>query len=132
MLIIDEGDCILQIGFEKEMNQILRLLSNKRQTVLFSATMTRKVEDLIRLSVRDPEYLEAEQESGSATVNTLDQQYIVVEEDKKFRLLYDFLDYHQDKDQKIMIFMSTCNAVKVSLYLHSYTHTYIYIYIVLS
>lgn len=42
-LIIDEADRILDIGFEIEMQQILRLLPKKRQTMFFSATQTPKV-----------------------------------------------------------------------------------------
>lgn len=42
-LIIDEADRILDIGFELEMQQILRILPKKRQTMLFSATVTSKV-----------------------------------------------------------------------------------------
>ena len=41
-LIIDEADRILEIGFEEEMNQIMRLLPKTRQTMLFSATQTKK------------------------------------------------------------------------------------------
>ena len=44
-LIIDEADRILDIGFELEMQQILRVLPKKRQTMLFSATKTSKVCD---------------------------------------------------------------------------------------
>lgn len=42
-LIIDEADRILDIGFEIEMQQILRVLPKKRQTMFFSATQTPKV-----------------------------------------------------------------------------------------
>jgi ATP-dependent RNA helicase DDX18/HAS1 len=42
-LVIDEADRILEIGFEEEMNAIIKLLPKKRQTALFSATQTRKV-----------------------------------------------------------------------------------------
>lgn len=42
-LIIDEADRILDIGFEIEMQQILRALPKKRQTMFFSATQTPKV-----------------------------------------------------------------------------------------
>ena len=53
MLIIDEADAILKIGFEEEMNQIIKLLPKSRVTLLFSATMTKKVEDLCRLSLKN-------------------------------------------------------------------------------
>lgn len=41
--MIDEADRILEIGFEEEMRQIIKLLPKERQTVLFSATQTTKV-----------------------------------------------------------------------------------------
>ena len=42
-LVIDEADRILEIGFEKEMHQIIKILPKERQTMLFSATQTTKV-----------------------------------------------------------------------------------------
>ena len=42
-LVIDEADRILEIGFEEEMRQIIKLLPRERQTMLFSATQTTKV-----------------------------------------------------------------------------------------
>lgn len=52
-LIIDEADRILEIGFEDEMRQIVKILTkDERQTMLFSATQTTKVEDLARISLR--------------------------------------------------------------------------------
>ncbi|KAL1419057.1 hypothetical protein MTO96_005174 [Rhipicephalus appendiculatus] len=47
-LIIDEADRILDIGFEEEVKQILRILPKRRQTMLFSATLTKKTEDLVK------------------------------------------------------------------------------------
>lgn len=41
--MIDEADRILEIGFEEEMRQIIKLLPRERQTMLFSATQTTKV-----------------------------------------------------------------------------------------
>ena len=52
VLIIDEADRILEQGFEDEMREILKLLPSNRQSMLFSATQTSKVEDLARLSLR--------------------------------------------------------------------------------
>jgi ATP-dependent RNA helicase DDX18/HAS1 len=72
MLIIDEADAILKIGFEEEMNQILKLLPKDRVTTLFSATMTKKVEDLCRLSLKNPVLVEVGKESSNATVSNLE------------------------------------------------------------
>lgn len=46
MLVIDEADRILEQGFEEEMHQIIKLLPKERQTMLFSATQTKKVRQL--------------------------------------------------------------------------------------
>lgn len=110
MLIIDEADAILKIGFEEEMNKILKLLPKKRQTVLFSATQTRKVEDLCRVSLKDPFMVEVARKSVSATVSNLEQGYVKIDADQKFRLLFTFL--RKNLKKKVMVFMSTCNAVK--------------------
>lgn len=73
MLIIDEGDAILKIGFEEEMNKIIKLLPSKeRVTCLFSATMTKKVEDLCRLSLKNPVLVEVAAKSDCATNDSLE------------------------------------------------------------
>ena len=59
-LIIDEADRILEVGFEDEMKSIIKILPKDRQTMLFSATQTTKVEDLARISLpteNDPIYI---------------------------------------------------------------------------
>ncbi|KAL8853976.1 MAG: hypothetical protein Q9198_010946, partial [Flavoplaca austrocitrina] len=65
MLVLDEADRILDMGFQSTVDAIVEHLPKKRQTFLFSATQTKKVADLARLSLRDPEYVEPEeQDSG--------------------------------------------------------------------
>lgn len=109
-LIIDEADAILKQGFEEEMNQILAILPKQRQTMLFSATQTKKVDDLSRVSLTNPVLIGLNEEESIATVETLEQGYVVVEPDRKFLLLYTFLKLNANK--KIMVFISSCDAVK--------------------
>jgi ATP-dependent RNA helicase DDX18/HAS1 len=111
MLIIDEGDAILKIGFEEEMNKIIKLLPSKeRVTCLFSATMTKKVEDLCRLSLKNPVLVEVAAKSDTATNDSLEQGYVCVDAADKFKLLFTFL--RKQLNKKVMVFMSSCNAVK--------------------
>ena len=110
LLIIDEADAILKIGFEEEMNKILKLLPKDRQTVLFSATQTKKVEDLCRVSLKDPTLIEITTKSAAPTVSSLEQGYVNIEAHLKFRLLFTFLKKNLNK--KVMVFMSSWNAVK--------------------
>jgi ATP-dependent RNA helicase DDX18/HAS1 len=110
-LVIDEADRILEIGFEEEMRQIIKLLPKDRQTALFSATQTTKVEDLARLSFkRQPLYVGVHDDSSAATREGLEQGYCVVPADQRFLLLFTFLKKNQGK--KVMVFFSSCAAVK--------------------
>uniref|UniRef100_A0A0G4FMJ1 ATP-dependent RNA helicase n=1 Tax=Chromera velia CCMP2878 TaxID=1169474 RepID=A0A0G4FMJ1_9ALVE len=105
-LVIDEADRILEIGFEEEMNQIIRMLPEKRQTALFSATQTTKVSDLARLSLRKPVLIEVKAATAMATVEGLQQGYVVCPAEQRFLLLFTFLK--KNKDKKVMVFFSSC------------------------
>jgi len=54
ILVLDEADLILQQGYEIELNEILKLIPENRQTALFSATQTKKIEDLCRVNLSKP------------------------------------------------------------------------------
>ncbi|CAB1114216.1 unnamed protein product [Ectocarpus sp. CCAP 1310/34] len=111
MLVIDEADRILEQGFEEEMHQIIKLLPKERQTMLFSATQTKKVEDLARLSIQNkPVYVGVDDAEQESTVDGLEQGYVVCPSDKRFLLLFTFLKKNRKK--KIMVFFSSCNSVK--------------------
>jgi ATP-dependent RNA helicase DDX18/HAS1 len=110
-LVIDEADRILEVGFEDEMRQIVKILPKEdRQTMLFSATQTTKVEDLARISLRPgPLYINVDNEEEHSTVSGLEQGYVICEADMRFRLLFTFLKRHPQK--KIIVFFSSCNCV---------------------
>jgi len=119
ILVIDEADRILEQGFEQEMHQIVKTLPKTRQTVLFSATQTKKVEDLARLSIAGkPLYVGVDDDDDVATVGGLEQGYIVCASEKRFLLLFTFLKRNRNK--KIMVFFSSCNSVKYHAELLNY------------
>ena len=110
-LIIDEADRILDIGFEEEMKQIIRILPTKRQTMLFSATLTDKTNDLIKVALKDqPLCVGIDDVMDKATVEGLEQGYVVAPSEKRFLLLFTFLKKNRKK--KIMVFFSSCLSVK--------------------
>ena len=113
-LIIDEADRILDVGFEEEMKKIVKLLPKKRQTMLFSATTTKKTEDLVAVALKkEPIYIGIEvknKEGVAATVAGLEQGYVVCPSDKRFMLLFTFLKKNRNK--KVMVFFSSCMSVK--------------------
>jgi len=110
-LVIDEADRILDIGFEEELKQIIKLLPKRRQTMLFSATQTRRTEDLAKISLKkEPLYVGVDDQKEQATVEGLEQGYVVVPQEKRFLLLFTFLKKNQKK--KVMVFFSSCLCVK--------------------
>jgi len=118
-LVIDEADRILDIGFEEEMKQIIRLLPKKRQTMLFSATQTRKTEDLARISLKgEPLYVGVDDKQSEATNAALEQGFVVSPADKRFLLLFTFLKKNRKK--KVMVFLSSCMSVKYHYELLNY------------
>jgi len=111
-LIIDEADRILDIGFEEEMKQIIRILPKTRQTMLFSATMTDKITDLINISIKPTAVrVNIKDNDDTVTVEGLEHGYVVASTDKRFMFLFTFLRKHY-KTKKIMVFFSSCMAVK--------------------
>lgn len=122
ILVIDEADRILDIGFEEDLRQIIKILpKQKRQTMLFSATQTKKVEDLARLSIREEDavHVEIPSETKLATAAGLEQGYVTCPSDKRFLLLFTFLKKNYKK-KKIMVFFSSCNSVKFHAELLNY------------
>ncbi|XP_069841155.1 ATP-dependent RNA helicase DDX18 [Dendropsophus ebraccatus] len=118
-LVIDEADRILEVGFEQEMKQIINLLPKRRQTMLFSATQTRKVEDLARISLKkEPLYVGVDDNKDTATVEGLEQGYVVCPSEKRFLLLFTFLKKNRKK--KMMVFFSSCMSVKFHYELLNY------------
>merc|ERR1712198_113428 len=120
-LIIDEADRILDVGFEEEMKRIVKLLPKKRQTMLFSATTTKKTEDLVKLALKkEPIYvgLEEKASEASATVTGLEQGYVICPSDKRLLLLFTFLKKNRKK--KVMVFFSSCLSVKYHHELFNY------------
>ncbi|KAH7107063.1 DEAD-domain-containing protein [Auriculariales sp. MPI-PUGE-AT-0066] len=111
ILVLDEADRILDMGFAKSLNAIVGHLPKSRQTLLFSATQTSSVKDLARLSLKTPEYVgvkEANQEG--ATPSTLEQHYTVVDLDRKLDVLFSFIRTHLQS--KMLVFMSCCKQVR--------------------
>merc|ERR1711994_735563 len=118
---IDEADRILDVGFEEEMKKIIKLLPKKRQTMLFSATTTKKTEDLVKLALKkEPMYVGIEDKNSetSATASGLEQGYVICPSEKRLMLLFTFLK--KNKKKKVMVFFSSCLSVKYHHELFNY------------
>ncbi|XP_045769169.1 probable ATP-dependent RNA helicase DDX10 [Maniola jurtina] len=110
ILILDEADRCLDLGFEATMNAIIENLPQNRQTLLFSATQTKSVKDLARLSLSFPTYVAPHEQAATVTPEALQQSYIVSDIDEKLGTLWSFIRNHLK--QKVLVFMATCKQVK--------------------
>jgi ATP-dependent RNA helicase RhlE len=104
-LVIDEVDVMLDLGFRFQLNNIFELLPEKRQNIMFSATMTEDVEILINENFINPEFI-AVALSGTPLDNISQKCYAVPNFYTKVNLLAHLL---QDKDrfQKVLVFIDS-------------------------
>jgi ATP-dependent RNA helicase DDX47/RRP3 len=108
MLVLDEADKLLSMNFEDALDKILSCLPKKRNTFLFSATMTNKVNKLQRASLRNPVKVEVSA-SKHQTVSTLTQNYIFLPHKFKEAYLTELINLNLGKS--CIVFVSTCKGV---------------------
>ncbi|KAL4872865.1 hypothetical protein BDV12DRAFT_126988 [Aspergillus spectabilis] len=110
MLVLDEADRILDMGFQKTVDAIVGHLPPDRQTLLFSATQTKKVSDLARLSLQDPEYVAVHEAASSATPSKLQQHYVLTPLPQKLDTLWSFI--RSNLKTKTIVFLSSGKQVR--------------------
>ena len=95
MVILDEVDVMLNMGFRDDIELILQSVPKERQTVFFSATIPRPIQSLIEKYSRDPQQVRIEQKA--MTVPTVEQFYYEVDRRFKIELLTKLIDIHDLK-----------------------------------
>ena len=114
MLILDEADRMLDMGFSHEVKKILALLPVQRQTLLFSATMPEEIVRLAKSILKNP--VKVEVTPVSSTVDAINQSVYLVERHNKQSLLVQLL--HNRNLDSVLIFTRTKHrADKVARYL---------------
>ncbi|XP_056289066.1 ATP-dependent RNA helicase DDX55 [Pseudoliparis swirei] len=116
VLVLDEADRLLDMGFEASLNTILGHLPKQRRTGLFSATQTQELEKLVRAGLRNPVRISVKEKGVAAsavaqkTPSRLCNYYTICRTENKFNQLVAFLRQH--KLEKHLIFFSTCACVE--------------------
>ncbi|MEO5646742.1 MAG: DEAD/DEAH box helicase, partial [Chitinophagaceae bacterium] len=104
-LVIDEVDELLNLGFRRQLTNILELLPRKRQNLLFSATLTDEVEELVNDYFTDPVKVEAAP-TGTPVENIIQQAYELPNFYTKVNLL-EFLLTNNPLMSKVLVFVAT-------------------------
>ena len=107
MVVLDEADRMLDMGFEEEMNELLATLPEERQTLFFSATMNKRVSRIIEAFGREP--VKVEFERKSLTVEAIDQACYEVRQRSKIEVLTRLLDI--DPPRLAVVFCNTKRLV---------------------
>jgi len=108
MLVLDEADEMLDMGFREDIEEILQEVPVDRQTALFSATMPKPILDITSIYQKpDAEYIKVTKEE--VTIDLVKQYYYYIKRDQKKEVLCRLLDYHQPK--RALIFCNTKRMV---------------------
>lgn len=110
VLVLDEADRIMDMGFSETVDALIEHLPRERQTLMFSATQTKRVSDLARLSLKEPEFVSVHETADSATPSSLQQNYVVTPLPEKLDTLWSFIRANIKK--KILVFLSSGKQVR--------------------
>ena len=110
-LVLDEADKMLNLGFQDEMKRIIELLPQKRQNLLFSATLSEELSNINQIILHDPVVIKIEQEREN--LDLIEQVGYFVTEEKKGPLLR-YIIKHNDLKQVLVFTSSVYQADNVA------------------
>ncbi|CAA7027046.1 unnamed protein product [Microthlaspi erraticum] len=116
VLVLDEADHLLDMGFRRDIERIIAAVPKQRQTFLFSATVPEEVRQICHIALkRDHEFINCVQEGSGETHSKVNQMYMIASLDRHFSLLYVLLKEHMadNVDYKVIIFCTTAMVTRL-------------------
>ena len=107
LIVLDEADRMLDMGFKEDIDIILDNISLQRQIMLFSATINQDIKNITNNFMRDPVTLEIGPEEKAPTI---DEEFIKLERAAKFAKLKEIL--HQEAVSRVIVFVATKRAAE--------------------
>jgi len=107
MVVLDEADEMLDMGFLDDINEIFSYLPTSRQTLLFSATMPQPIKTLANRILKDPEFVSITK--GETTNTDIEQLYYVIDEHERDDAIIRLMD--SEDTQKSVVFCRTKSEV---------------------
>lgn len=115
VLVLDEADRLLDLGFKDDLQKILGRLPKQRRTGLFSASVSEAVGEIVRVGLRNPVKIAVKVKSAAGddkrTPASLQMSYLSTPPSHKFPALLSLLSQLDPTPQKSIIYLSTCAAV---------------------
>lgn len=115
VLVLDEADRLLDLGFKDDLQKILQRLPKQRRTGLFSASVSEAVGEIVRVGLRNPVKIAVKVRSingeDKRTPASLQMSYLLTPPSHKLPALRSLLSQLEPTPQKSIIYLSTCAAV---------------------
>lgn len=115
VLVLDEADRLLDLGFKDDLQKILGRLPKQRRTGLFSASVSEAVGEIVRVGLRNPVKISVKVKNAAGgdkrTPASLQMSYLLTPPSHKFPTLLSLVSQLEPTPQKTIMYLSTCAAV---------------------
>ncbi|KAI9800207.1 MAG: ATP-dependent rRNA helicase spb4 [Sarcosagium campestre] len=117
VLVLDEADRLLDLGFKEDLQKILGHLPKQRRTGLFSASVSEAVGEIVRVGLRNPVKIAVKVKALTGGVErrtpaSLELKYLITPAKHRFSALFQLLSCLKETPQRSIVYLSTCAAVE--------------------